>query len=273
MVYENVTFFRSILVGAMFGFAWTPCVGPMLTSILALAATLETVKQGGLLLFFYAVGYSTPFIVMSFFARSVMPFIKKMGKYLPMIKIATGVILIIIGLDILGFGVFHLDHDHDHENEASYENGIDLEEKTGIFENDVAKEIYFTNGEDLFFKLSDFRGKKVVLNFFATWCPPCMMELPELSAYYEEMKSVEDLEFIFLDLYAEEAGLSKSEIERFLADKEIRLNLFFDDEGIANETYGVAYIPTTLLIDENGKILLRKTGMIEVDEIKGIFSK
>jgi cytochrome c-type biogenesis protein len=107
--YSNNLLFPFI-VGIGFGFGWTPCIGPILGSILAFASMEETIYKGILLLSLYSLGLAIPFVLSSLLIKRFLIFSKSAKKYLINIKKVTGIILIITGilivtgkLQILGF--------------------------------------------------------------------------------------------------------------------------------------------------------------------------
>jgi cytochrome c-type biogenesis protein len=86
------------VVGAAFAFGWTPCIGPVLGSILALSATEASVSSGILLLFFYSLGLAIPFILSGYFMNKFLISKKGFGKYYSRITITGGAILLITGI-------------------------------------------------------------------------------------------------------------------------------------------------------------------------------
>ena len=93
--------FSSILVGMAFGFGWTPCIGPILGSILALAATEESINKGILLLFFYSLGLAIPFILSGYLIQRFLIFSKNFKKNINLVSKIGGIILLITGILIL----------------------------------------------------------------------------------------------------------------------------------------------------------------------------
>ena len=96
---NNMTF--PLIVGAAFGFGWTPCIGPILGSILALAALEENVGKGTLLLSFYSLGLAIPFIISGVLIDKFLLFSKGFKKYLSIITKVGGAILLLTGIAIL----------------------------------------------------------------------------------------------------------------------------------------------------------------------------
>lgn len=90
--------FSVALMGMAFGFGWTPCIGPMLSSILILAADSATFWQGGGLLFVYGIGLGLPFILIGLAGSSSLKFLKFLQRHMKVISIASGILLIVLGL-------------------------------------------------------------------------------------------------------------------------------------------------------------------------------
>lgn len=97
----KLEFARSFLVGIIFAFSWTPCVGAVLGSILSLAAVRGTIVDGALLLGVYSLGISTPFLIVSVFLSSSIIYIKKASKYLILISKVGGILLAIVGFMLM----------------------------------------------------------------------------------------------------------------------------------------------------------------------------
>jgi len=90
-----------LLVGSAFAFGWTPCIGPILGSILTLAAIEESINRSMLLLTFYSLGLAVPFIISGILIDKFLFFSKKFKKYALMITKAGGIILLLTGIAIL----------------------------------------------------------------------------------------------------------------------------------------------------------------------------
>jgi Peroxiredoxin len=112
-------------------------------------------------------------------------------------------------------------------------------------------------------KLSDLKGKPVVLNFWASWCPPCKGELPHFNEVYVDVK--DNVAFMMVDLVD---GQRETEAigQKYVKDQGYNLPLYFDDvdnHEQAAETYGISSIPTTLFIDSDGNIVTAYRGAID----------
>lgn len=112
-------------------------------------------------------------------------------------------------------------------------------------------------------RLSDYRGKAVVLNFWATWCPPCKTEMPWL-VDLENKYRAEGLEIIGVAL--DEA--SKEEITKFAHEMRLNYSVVIGDDNTADAYGNVQMLPTTFYIDRNGKIVSRVVGLTGKGEIE-----
>ena len=99
-VHSNITpsNFGSILIGMAFGFGWTPCIGPILGSILALAAVEDNINKGVLLLFFYSLGLAIPFVLSGYLIQRFMIFSKNLKNKMQLISKIGGGLLLITGI-------------------------------------------------------------------------------------------------------------------------------------------------------------------------------
>jgi len=98
---KNNNFYSPILIGMAFAFGWTPCIGPILGSILALAATEESMSKGISLLILYSLGLAIPFILSGYLIQKFLIFSKNFKKNITLISKIGGIILLITGILIL----------------------------------------------------------------------------------------------------------------------------------------------------------------------------
>ena len=98
---KPITKFGSFLVGIVFGFGWTPCVGPILGGILMLAATKDSLVKGILLLSFYSLGLALPFFLLSVGLGYMLGLFSKVKRYFKPVSVMSGILLIVIGVGIL----------------------------------------------------------------------------------------------------------------------------------------------------------------------------
>ena len=101
-------------------------------------------------------------------------------------------------------------------------------------------------------KLSDLKGKKVILNFWATWCGPCQQEMPDMEAFYKEHK--ENVEILAINYTPSEKGGGIEKVSNFAKEKGITFPILLDKNIDVTTAYKVITIPTSYFIDTKGVI-------------------
>ncbi|RUL48653.1 redoxin domain-containing protein [Lysinibacillus antri] len=146
-------------------------------------------------------------------------------------------------------------------------NTNDNSKKTGIIESshsslDVEFAPEFTlsdmNGDPI--NLSDLRGKIVILNFWATWCPPCRAEMPHMQSFYEKNKD-NGVEIIAVNLTALDEG--KQAVEKFVNEYGLTFPVVLDENGSVGKLYEILTIPTSYIIDAEGRIFQKFVGSMD----------
>lgn len=95
---QTTSYARSFLIGATFTLAWTPCVGPLLGSVLTMAGTSATAWQGAGLVVVYSLGMGIPFLLLGLFFGTLGPLLRKLGPYTRWIYAVSGVLLVAVGI-------------------------------------------------------------------------------------------------------------------------------------------------------------------------------
>ena len=122
--------------------------------------------------------------------------------------------------------------------------------------------VYDVNGNEV--KLSDFVGKPIVLNFFASWCGPCKSEMPDFEAAYKERG--DEVQFLMINLtdgYYETVESASS----FIEQSGYTFPVFYDTSSSAAIAYSVVSIPTTYFIDAEGNIVAKATGALSAKSL------
>jgi len=120
-------------------------------------------------------------------------------------------------------------------------------------------------------KLSDYRGKVVLVNFWGTWCEPCKEETPALQAAYTDLQS-QGFEIIGVNLYSQETGGDKA-VRAFLDPYGITYPIALDSAGDIARAFQISPIPTSYFVDPSGNIRFVKVGTLKAAEVRALFER
>jgi len=134
--------------------------------------------------------------------------------------------------------------------------GPDSEVRTGINQGNQAPNFRLKALDGQEVSLEDYRGSVVLLNFWATWCAPCIEEVPALEAAY---RARHEDGFVVLGVNFQE---SPQEIEPFVEAMDVSYPILLDTNGQVMKTFRAVGLPVSLLIDEEGVIQVRHTGLL-----------
>jgi peroxiredoxin len=146
----------------------------------------------------------------------------------------------------------------------------DAEKKFGIQKGNVAPDFDLAtiNGEQT--KLSNYRGKKVILNFWASWCPPCKAEMPNIEKFYKENK---DQDVIVLAVNLTTAEKNKNDVQQFIKDQGLTFPVLLDEQGKVGNMYQTFTIPTSYIINTKGIVQQKFVGPMSEEIIKKLSLK
>lgn len=116
-------------------------------------------------------------------------------------------------------------------------------------------------------KLSDYKGKIVILNFWATWCPPCQAEMPHMQSFYEQNHN-KGIEIVAVNLTSSDRGLDK--VKEFVNKHHLTFPILLDEEGTVENMYDTIAIPTTYIIDQEGFITEKITGPVNEERLENL---
>ena len=315
----------ALLLGFTFSFAWTPCVGPTLASVLLMASSSATSGRGFLLVGVYTLGFVLPFLAVGLFTGAVLDFFRRKRNVVRYTVKIGAVLLILMGIMTLtgfmngitgylssispggtaavqeetsGDSVPEEDSDEapvDAETQdaaattsaeesaaaesAAAEESADAEESSEADAGqDVIPAMDFTltdqYGETHTF--SDYKGKTVFLNFWATWCPPCKSEMPDIQALYEKYGENEgDLIVLGVanpktDEMPNNQDGTVEEVTDYLEENGLTFPVVMDTTGELFYWYGISAFPTTFMIDANGNVYGYVSGALTADMMESI---
>ncbi|WP_107840358.1 peroxiredoxin family protein [Metasolibacillus meyeri] len=119
--------------------------------------------------------------------------------------------------------------------------------------------------------LEDYRGKKVMINFWATWCPPCKVEMPHMQNYYKKHAAADNVEILAINLTYQDG--SHKQIQQFTKGFDLQFPILLAESKDIAETYKIIAIPTTFMIDSEGRIQYQITGPLDLEALQQYASK
>ncbi len=237
----------ALIMGFTFSFAWTPCVGPALTSVLLMSASAVTRGTGFLLIGVYTLGFVIPFLAVGMFTTTLLELFKKHRNVVKYTVKAGAVLMILMGVlmftgkmnAVTGYlssmdpsSVLEAENKPSEEDTAGEtvaagtetendgEAGDGESQAEEVPETDAsgrpilpALDFELTDQYGKVHTLADYKGKTIFLNFWATWCPPCRNEMPDVQKLYEEYEPEDGSELVVLGVATPNLGQEKSEEE------------------------------------------------------------
>jgi peroxiredoxin len=191
-------------------------------------------------------------------------------------------ILIVVVIGMLGWAVFDfidsnrksadrfenvekVEEEDDSQNEQAVETGT--EPVIGLEVGNKAPDFQLDTLTGDTVKLSDFRGSRVMINFWATWCPPCRAEMPDMEEFHQ------DKDIVILAVNLSDTEKSVEDVEQFTDDFKLTFPILMDTNLDVANLYAIQPIPTTYMVDSNGIISYRAFGAMNYDLMVQEFEK
>ena len=272
----------ALVLGFTFSFAWTPCVGPALTSVLLMAGSSSSAAKGFLLIGVYTLGFILPFLAVGLFTGSLLDLFRRHQKAVRYTVKVGGVLMILMGVMLLtgwmnrmSAALSSLGTDSSQSTagesgetdpgtqpaETPPEDGGGAAEPEGTAAQlPAAPDFMLTDQYGETHTLAEYEGKTIFLNFWATWCGPCRSEMPDIQALYEDWgENSGDLVVLAVanpssDDYPYNQDGTQEEVEAFLEENGYTYPVMMDTTGSVFASYGVSAFPTTFLITGEGEV-------------------
>lgn len=299
--FKSMNPLAALAMGFLFSFAWTPCVGPMLTAALLMAASAETTALGFALIGLYTLGFVIPFLLVGLFTSQILTWMRERTGFIKWTRIIGGVLLIVIGISMLtgwmnavtsqlsrftgASTVIEQTVDSQEDEKegnapdpaspdaaapappASADAGTEAPEPGSDPNHPLAPDFTLVDQYGNTVRLSDYRGKVVFLNFWATWCPPCKEEMPDIQAIYEERgENTGDVIILGVanpstpELINNDGPVE--EVTAFLSDNGYTFPVVMDTTNETLGAYRVNSFPTTYVINRDGTVEGYIPGMV-----------
>ena len=261
---KEMNLLLAFLMGFTFSFAWTPCIGPALSSILLLANSSQNLWMSNFLMVIYALGLTIPFLLIGIFTDSILNWLSNHKSIMNYTVKLGAIILIFFGVSMVS-GKMNFISNYmtqssnnamikDNNEDKKEDGGENKDEKNSEQEKALLQQLgsyELKDQHDKIIKLEDYKGKVVFLNFWATWCPPCRGELPNIQKLYEKYRSDKHVAILTI-VYPGGQEKGKSDLKEFISDNALTVPVLFDD-GFIYSTFGIGSMPTTFMLDKEGK--------------------
>ncbi|HEV7683752.1 MAG TPA: cytochrome c biogenesis protein/redoxin [Pyrinomonadaceae bacterium] len=245
----------SFTLGIAFAAGWTPCIGPILGGIIGLAATSGGWRNGLILSAFYSGGLAVPFLLTGLGLNKFLAFYGKFRKHLHKVEVVSGIVLILVGLLIMTGKSTLLNSGFIAKYLPNPEGWIKVKQtppapQPANAEFKPAPQVELSTLDGQPFRLTDLRGRVVLLNFWATWCLPCRAEIPEFNAMQRDLKA-QGLEVVGVST---SPGDTAEVIKDFQKDLKQEYTVLRGAEAVGAQFGNGPGLPVTYLIDRDGRI-------------------
>ncbi|MCC6897024.1 MAG: redoxin domain-containing protein [Anaerolineae bacterium] len=287
----------SAIMGVIFSAGWTPCIGPLYGAVLTYSANTGDVARAAPLLAAYSLGLGVPFLLTALLLDNAQGILRRLQRHMGTIKLVSGAFLVLIGFLVASGQLQSLSV---YLNGQYSEFSINLEEQvvgsisgntlgqgaptavptaagmlesisgaaaaasgpvTGTDIGDAAPNFESVTDTGEAIKLADLRGQVVVLNFWATWCAPCKVEMPEFEEAYETNS---DKGFTVLAVNNSE---TLEQVTTFRDQLKVTFPFVMDEQGDLQRLYGVVSYPSTYILDKDGVIIYKQFGPMTAEKI------
>lgn len=275
---QSTGFLSGLLLGVSLGLVWTPCVGPIIASVIALAATSSVNGIAILITFAYATGTAIPMLLITFGGRRLLQKVPWLLKNTGNIQKSFGVIMILVAIGLF-FGFDRSFQSYILEKFPQYGVGLTKIEDNPVVKNSLKSLSAPTPEKDMLGKpmdnsmyptapelipggkwfntqpltMTSLKGKVVLVDFWTYTCINCIRTLPYVKSWYEKYK---DQGFVVVGVHTPEFEFEKdaSNVGKALADFQITYPVMQDNDYATWNAYSNQYWPAHYLIDKNGKI-------------------
>ena len=250
----------ALIMGFVISFAWSPCIGPVLSSVLIMAATSGSGLSGFTLIGVYTLGYAIPFILVGFFTTTLLSFLKKHRNVLRYSVKVGGALLVVMGILMFTGKMNSITNylstaTNVFDSEEVVSDSEEVEEDTP--DSLPAPDFTLVDQYGETHSLSDYKGQIIFLNFWATWCPPCREELPYIEELYREYQEAGDDSVAFVGVTFPGLGREKDVegVKAFLTENDYTFPVLMNESADLAESYYITAFPTTFIIDADGNVL------------------
>ena len=239
---SKMSYFKAYLLGLLFTFAWSPCIGPLLASAILIASSEDL---GSLYLIVYALGLVIPFLLTGLFTTKLLEFFKNKKDLFKYVMVVAGIIMIIYG----GYMIYNSSKDI-----IAYKNNTN-----GVSSNKIEGTFVDQNGNKI--KFDDYKGKYVFINYTTTWCTYCKAEIPD---YLDFSKNGDDYVCLYV-MSPLTSGEGVDSIKKYISDNNIDIPVIIDEEEIIYSKFVPDGYPIIYVLNKNGEYIGYFQGATNID--------
>lgn len=259
----------AFVLGFLFSFAWTPCVGPALSSVLMMASSGSSAIIGNLYVLLYALGFIVPFLILGLFTTEALNFLKKYQSALMNLVKVGGILLIGIGAILLYDGICSIPKKSLNSCSVNQSGLSSCGGESSTLDVTAAPDIQLSDYNGNSYSLDNYANQTVVLNFWSLSCNICKQELKSIQKLYEEYGN----DVVLLTIVDESIShATKEEINSYIKEQGYSFPVLFDLDSKTFSTYRVTSYPNTFII-KNGEIQVKVPGALEYESLKNIIEE
>ncbi len=272
----------AFVLGLAFSFGWTPCVGPILGTILALAAEQGSAAVGAGLLLVYALGLCVPFVAITLAANVALAKLRALHKYLPILQRIGGALIAIMGLWLVFSQVNALDVQQ-RANEASLQDNqtASVNDARGTSAGDAStqglsgawKNVVLTDLDGTKHRLSDLKGKPVYFEFWGSWCDSCVADLGQLHEVYAAHEAAGDVAVVSVVTPGFYGEREQDSFVAWARENNVEVPVWMDVNCSLATHLNVSAFPTSVFVNSEGDIVKIRLGAMSRDELEGLLSE
>lgn len=272
----------AFVLGLAFSFGWTPCVGPILGTILALAAEQGSAAVGAGLLLVYALGLCVPFVAITLAANVALAKLRALHKYLPILQRIGGALIAIMGLWLVFSQVNALDVQQ-RANEASLQDNqtASVNDARGTSAGDAStqglsgawKNVVLTDLDGTKHRLSDLKGKPVYFEFWGSWCDSCVADLGQLHEVYAAHEAAGDVAVVSVVTPGFYGEREQDAFVTWARENNVEVPVWMDVNCSLATHLNVSAFPTSVFVNSEGDIVKIRLGAMSRDELEGLLSE
>ena len=274
---DTTTIVGAFLLGLGFSFGWTPCIGPILGTILALAAQQGSAVAGAGLMLVYSLGMSIPFLVITLASGVLLSKVRKINQYLPVIQRIGGALIAIMGLWMI-FSQVHTLSLQAHHSSSDVDSviaavqGDDSDSANSTTEDEAWRTAPLEDVEGNVHTISEYEGKPLYIEFWGTWCPTCMDNFEEFQETAREYNEAGDVQVIGVTAPGYFGEMEKEDLIAWCNEQGVDFPVLMDEDLALIDHFALQGFPTSVFIDSSGQVQLVRSGVIEHKELEKILS-